>query len=139
MRAAPQSLPSEQEKPMLDIHYLLELWGAWAANDNSQVDWQPIAAGFKGLLPYTNKSRPQCCDDDGIMIDGCVAQLKCYRQKEWELIILHYVIGLSMRKIAKFKKCSDGKIRKDMYLAVGIIERLIINQKKLYAEVNFVF
>lgn len=121
MRAAPQSLPSEQEKPMRDIQHILEFWGAWAANDNSQVDWQPIAAGFKGLLPYTNKSRPQCCDDDGIMIDGCVARLKKYKPEEYELVILHYVYGVSLRMIAKRRKCSDGTIRKEMQTAQGFI------------------
>lgn len=40
---------------MCDTYEMLELWGAWAASDNSGVDWQPIAAGFKGLLPYGKK------------------------------------------------------------------------------------
>ncbi|WP_315711030.1 antiterminator Q family protein [Brenneria uluponensis] len=109
---------------MPDIQYLLELWGAWAANDNSQVDWQPIAAGFKGLLPYTNKSRTQCCDDDGIMIDSCVARLKKYRIEEYELVILHYVFNISLRAIAKRRKCSDGTVRKDLQIALGFIEGL---------------
>ncbi|WJV64765.1 antiterminator Q family protein [Pectobacteriaceae bacterium C52] len=109
---------------MPDIQYLLELWGAWAANDNSQVDWQPIAAGFKGLLPYTNKSRAQCCDDDGIMIDSCVARLKKYRIEEYELVILHYVFNISLRAIAKRRKCSDGTVRKDLQIALGFIEGL---------------
>ncbi|PHM23289.1 antiterminator Q family protein [Xenorhabdus budapestensis] len=105
-----------------DIHYLLERWGAWAAADNSGVDWSPIAAGFKGLLPSTNKSRPQCTDDEGIMVDGCVARLKKHRPDEYELLILHYVYGVSLRKIAKRRKCSDGTVRKDIQTAMGFIE-----------------
>lgn len=35
---------------MHDMYEVLDRWGAWAAADNSGVDWQPIAAGFKGLF-----------------------------------------------------------------------------------------
>lgn len=34
---------------MRDMYEVMDRWGAWAASDNSGVDWQPIAAGFKGL------------------------------------------------------------------------------------------
>ncbi|HBY1639401.1 TPA: antitermination protein, partial [Klebsiella pneumoniae] len=61
---------------MRDMYEIMDRWGAWVANDSNGVDWQPIAAGFKGLLPYSKKSRPQCQDDIGILIDGCVARLK---------------------------------------------------------------
>lgn len=40
-----------------DIQLVLELWSGWAASDNSCVDYPPIAAGFKGLLPQTSKTR----------------------------------------------------------------------------------
>ncbi len=106
---------------MRDIHETLELWGAWAASDNSGVDFSPIAAGFKGLLPQTSKSRLQCCDDEGIKIDGCVARLKKYRSEEFELVILHYVFDISLRAIARKKKCADGTIRKEMQTAQGFI------------------
>ncbi|CND91960.1 phage antitermination protein Q [Yersinia rohdei] len=125
MNQVKSSSMQQHQKPTLDIHYLLELWGAWAASDNSQVDWQPIAAGFKSLLPNTNKSRPQCCDDDGIMIDGCVARLKKYKPEEYELVLLHYVFGVSLRMIAKRRKCSDGTIRKEMKTAQGFISGCI--------------
>ncbi len=112
---------SSQEKGVRDMQYTLELWGAWAASENSGVDWQPIAAGFKSLLPNTNKSRPQCSDDDGIMIDGCVARLKKYKPEEYDLVVLHYVYGMSLRKIAKWRKCSDGTVRKDIQTVQGFI------------------
>ena len=107
---------------MRDIHETLELWGAWAASDNSGLDFSPIAAGFKGLLPQTSKSRSQCSDDEGIMIDGCVARLKKYRIDEYELLILHFVYNISLRSIAKKRKCSDGTIRKNMQTALGFID-----------------
>lgn len=106
---------------MRDIQIVLERWGAWAANDNSHIDWPHIAAGFKGLLPITSKTRPQCCDEEGIIIDGCIARLKKYSHEEFELIILHYVYNISLRKISKKRKCSDGTIRKDMQTAQGFI------------------
>ncbi|CAM3405161.1 antitermination protein [Rouxiella silvae] len=106
---------------MRDIHESLELWGAWAASENSGVDFSPIAAGFKGLLPQTSKSRLQCSDDEGVMIDGCIARLKKIRFDEYELIILHYVLNVSLRKIAKKRKCSDGTIRKELQRALGFI------------------
>ena len=40
---------------MRDIRMVLERWGAWAASESSGVDYSPIAAGFKGLRPYTSK------------------------------------------------------------------------------------
>lgn len=106
---------------MRDIQTRLELWGAWAASENSGVDWQPIAAGFKGLLPNTRKSRLQCDDDEGIFLDGCIACLKKYQPKEYELIIAHFVVGISLRSIAKKRKCSDGTIRKELQSAMGFV------------------
>ncbi|HCU6848123.1 TPA: antitermination protein [Escherichia coli] len=90
--------------------------------DNSSVDWQPIAAGFKGLLPHGRKSRIQCDDDEGIIIDGCVARLRKYKPEEYELIIAHFVIGISLRTIAKKRRCSDGTIRKELQTAIGFVE-----------------
>ncbi|ROW38687.1 antitermination protein [Citrobacter europaeus] len=106
---------------MCDMYEVMERWGAWAAADSSGVDWQPIAAGFKGLIPHSKKSRPQCNDDAGIMIDGCVARLRKYKPDEFELIVAHFVIGLSLRAIARKKKCSDGTIRKELQTAIGFI------------------
>lgn len=107
---------------MRDMYEVLDCWGAWAAAASSGVDWQPIAAGFKGLLPHGKKSRLQCNDDEGIMIDGCVARLRKYKPEEYELIIAHFVIGISLRSIARKRKCSDGTIRKELQTALGFID-----------------
>ncbi|MCC3745305.1 antitermination protein [Rouxiella badensis] len=106
---------------MRDIHETLELWGAWAANDHSSLDFSHIGAGFKGLITSTSKSRAQCCDDDGIMVDGCVARLKKYKNEEYDLVISHHVFNISLRAIAKKRKCSDGTIRKELQTAHGFI------------------
>ncbi|ENL1650993.1 MULTISPECIES: antiterminator Q family protein [Raoultella] len=110
---------------MRDMYEILDRWGAWAASDNSGVDWQPIAAGFKGLLPHGKKTRQQCDDDEGIMIDGCVARLRRCKPEEYELIIAHFVIGMSLRAIAKKRRCSDGKIRGELRSAMGFVEGVL--------------
>ncbi|EFH7638909.1 antiterminator Q family protein [Escherichia coli] len=110
---------------MRDMYEVLDRWGAWAAADNSGVDWQSVAAGFKGLLPHGKKSRIQCDDDEGIMIDSCVARLRRYKPEEYELIIAHFVIGISLRTIAKKRRCSDGTIRKELQTAIGFIEGVV--------------
>ncbi|BCP69641.1 MULTISPECIES: antiterminator Q family protein [Enterobacter cloacae complex] len=110
---------------MRDMYEVMDRWGAWAAADSSGVDWQPIAAGFKGLLPHGKKSRLQCDDDEGIMIDSCVARLKKYKPDEYELIIVHFVAGISLRAIAKKRKCSDGTVRKDLHTALGFINGVL--------------
>ena len=110
---------------MRDMYEVMDMWGAWAASDNSGVDWQPIAAGFKGLLPHGKKSRLQCDDDEGILIDGCVAQLRKAKHDEYQLVIAHFVIGISLRCIAKRRKCSDGTIRKELQTALGFIDGML--------------
>ncbi|OAZ78832.1 MULTISPECIES: antiterminator Q family protein [Klebsiella/Raoultella group] len=110
---------------MRDMYEIMDRWGAWAASDNSGVDWQPIAAGFKGLLPHGKKTRQQCDDDEGIMIDGCVARLRRCKPEEYELIIAHFVIGMSLRAIAKKRRCSDGKIRGELRSAMGFVEGVL--------------
>ncbi|EBZ6540153.1 antitermination protein [Salmonella enterica subsp. enterica serovar Mapo] len=110
---------------MRDMYEVMDRWGAWAAADSSGVDWQPIAAGFKGLLPHGKKSRLQCNDDDGIMIDVCVARLKIYKPEEYELIIAHFILGISLRTIAKKRKCSDGTVRKNLQTALGFVDGVL--------------
>lgn len=110
---------------MRDMYEVMDRWGAWAAADSSGVDWQPIAAGFKGLLPHGKKSRAQCNDDDGILIDGCVAKLRKHRPEAYELVIAHFVVGISLRTVAKKRKCSDGTVRKELQTALGFLDGML--------------
>ncbi|EMC3249584.1 antitermination protein, partial [Salmonella enterica] len=48
--------------------------------------------------------------------------LKKYKPVEYELIIAHFVIGISLRANAKKRKCSDGTIRKELQTALGFID-----------------
>jgi len=106
---------------MRDIQDVLSRWGVWA-RDNSGVDFSPIAAGFKGLLPPSCPSKPSCCDDDGLVIDGCVARLRKYRPDEFNLLIEHYVFNRSKRLIARRMKKDEKIIRISMQLAEGFVE-----------------
>ncbi|HCH6764243.1 TPA: antitermination protein Q [Serratia marcescens] len=107
---------------MRDIQMVLERWGQWA-QDNSGVDYSPIAAGFKGLLPDTRKSKPSCCDTDGLIIDGAVGRLKKVRdERELGVIMLHYRYGVSKSAIARRWKISEGSVRQKLMMAESFIE-----------------
>ncbi|WP_270502001.1 antiterminator Q family protein [Kluyvera ascorbata] len=114
---------------MRDMYEVMDMWGAWAAAESSGVDWQPIAAGFKGLIPHGKKMRAQCSDDEGIKIDQCLAKLRISKPEKYELIIAHFVMCISLRTIAKIRKCSDGTIRKELQLAIGFIEGVMLTKK----------
>ncbi|QSW37056.1 antitermination protein Q [Leclercia pneumoniae] len=107
---------------MRDIQKVMELWGGWAASDSSGVDYSPIAAGFKGLLPQTGKSRLSCTDDDALIIEGCLAQLKKRKPYEHSLLVAHYLYGISKRKIAKARKKDEKLIRIEIQMAEGFVE-----------------
>ncbi|WP_213706083.1 antiterminator Q family protein [Enterobacter asburiae] len=97
-------------------------WGGWAASDNSGVDYSPIAAGFKGLLPQTSKTRLSCTDDDALIIEGCLARLQKRKPHEHSLLVAHYLFGISKRKIAKARKKDEKIIRIEIQMAEGFID-----------------
>ncbi|HFO5452187.1 TPA: antiterminator Q family protein, partial [Escherichia coli] len=84
---------------MRDIQMVLERWGAWAANNHENVSWSPIAAGFKGLIPSKVKFRPQCCDDDGLIISSVMAVLKKKEPYQYQLLEMYYVYGITLRAL----------------------------------------
>lgn len=107
---------------MRDIQMVLERWGGWAASDRSGVDYSPIAAGFKGLLPQTSKTRLSCSDDDALVIEGCLARLKKKKPYEHSLLVAHYLYGFSKRKIAKARKKDEKLVRIEIQMAEGFID-----------------
>lgn len=107
---------------MRDIQRVMELWGAWAASDTCNVNFSPIAAGFKGLLPQTSKTRITCSDNDGLVIEGCMARLMKRSPYDYRLLVEHYVYTVSKRQMAKNRKKSEKQIRIEMLLAEGFIE-----------------
>jgi len=106
---------------MREIQLMLEKWGAWAANDNINLNWSHIAAGFKGLILDKSKSTIQCSDEEGLLIDKSIAKLFEFNQEGVYIIIQHYMMGFSLRAIAKKNKCSDGSIRMKLIAAEGFI------------------
>ena len=107
---------------MRDIQMVLERWGGWAASDSSGVDYSHIAAGFKGLLPQTSKTRLSCTDDDALIIEGCLARLKSRKPYEHSLLVAHYLYGISKRKIAKARKKDEKLIRIEIQMAEGFVD-----------------
>ncbi|MFZ1871746.1 MAG: antiterminator Q family protein [Chania sp.] len=107
---------------MRDIQAVLERWGGWAAGDHSGVDYSPIAAGFKGLLPQSSKTRLSCCDDDGLIIEGCMARLKVRRPDEYRLIVAHYVFNTPKRALARAYKKDERLIRIALQMGENFVE-----------------
>jgi hypothetical protein len=107
---------------MRDIQLVLERWGGWAASDSSGMDYSPIAAGFKGLLPQSSKTRLSCTDNDALIIEGCLARLKKRKPYEHSLLVAHYLFGVPKRKIAKGLKKDEKLIRIEIQMAEGFID-----------------
>ncbi|MFJ1229995.1 antiterminator Q family protein [Yersinia proxima] len=112
---------------MRDIQLVLERWGGWAANVENELDYSPIAAGFKGLLPNTAKPRLSCCDNDGLLVDAAIGRLKkAGRTEDYDLIEQHYKKGISKSAIARKQKCSEGKIRLKLMMAETFVDACLI-------------
>ncbi|EEU9994292.1 antitermination protein Q [Escherichia coli] len=92
------------------------------ANQSGGGNHAGIAAGFKGLLPYTSKKRLACSDSDALIIEGCLARLKQKRPDEHSLLVAHYLYGISKRKLAKARKKDEKLIRIEIQLAEGFID-----------------
>ncbi|HFW4797462.1 TPA: antiterminator Q family protein [Salmonella enterica subsp. diarizonae serovar 60-67:z35:-] len=111
---------------MRDIQQVLERWGAWAANNREDVTWSTVAAGFKGLIPSKITSRPQCCDDDAMVICGCMARLNKNNSDMHELLMDYYVLGMTFMSLARKHGCSDTHIGKKLQNAEGVVEGMLM-------------
>lgn len=111
---------------MRDIQQVLERWGAWSANNHEDVAWAPIAAGFKGLIPSRVKSRVQCCDDDAIVICGCMARLNKNNGDLHDLLVDYYIMGHTFISLARKHNCSEGHIGKKLQKAEGVVEGMLM-------------
>ncbi len=111
---------------MRDIQQVLERWGAWVANNHEDVTWATVAAGFKGLIPSKVTSRPQCCDDDAMVICGCMARLNKNNTDMHELLMDYYVFGMTFMSLARKNGCSDTHIGKKLQNAEGVIEGMLM-------------
>ncbi|HHV0168843.1 TPA: antiterminator Q family protein [Escherichia coli] len=111
---------------MSDIQMVLERWGAWVANNHEDVTWSSIAAGFKGLIPSKVRSRPQCCDDDAMIICGCMARLKKNNSDLHDLLVDYYVGGMTFMALARKHGCSDTCIGKRLQKAEGVVDGMLM-------------
>lgn len=107
---------------MRDMQNVLERWGGWAASNSSGVDYSHVAAGFKGLLPESSSNRLTCTDDDGLIIESCMARLKKKKPYEHSLLVAHYIYRVSKRSMAKARKKDEKVIRVEIQMAEGFID-----------------
>ncbi|KLU14011.1 antiterminator Q family protein [Xenorhabdus griffiniae] len=96
---------------MRNIQQVLVRWGGWSSN-LTNVGWSSVAAGFSGLLPANGDTRLTCSDEDGLIIDLCVARLQAIGQgEELEYIQQHYIHGRSKREIARQYETNEREVR----------------------------
>lgn len=107
---------------MRDIAKVLERWGGWASNDGNGLGYAPIAAGFKGLLPYSSKSRLSCSDDDALVIESCLARLRQKKPDEHALLVAYYLYKVSKRSMARARKKDEKLVRIEIQMAEGFID-----------------
>lgn len=113
---------------MRDIQQVLERWGAWVANNHEDVSWSSIAAGFKGLIPSKVKSRPQCTDDDALIISNCMAQLNVNNSDLHYFLYDYYVFGMTLMSLGRKHGRSDCWAGRVLQKAEGVIEGMLIMQ-----------
>ncbi|EFA9079794.1 antitermination protein [Escherichia coli] len=111
---------------MRDIRQVLERWGAWAANNHEDVTWSPIAAGFKGLIPEKVKSRPQCSDDDAMIICGCIARLYRNNRDLHDLLVEYYIFGETLMSLARKHERSDCWVGRLLQKAEGVVDGMLM-------------
>ncbi|EEJ7164131.1 antitermination protein [Salmonella enterica subsp. enterica] len=107
---------------MRDIQQVLERFGAWAANNREDVTWSTVAAGFKGLIPPKVTSRPQCCDDDAMVISGCMVRLHKSNADMHDLLVDYYVFGMTLRRAGSKRGVSHTMILTQLQKAEGFID-----------------
>ncbi|HCM56880.1 TPA: antiterminator Q family protein [Citrobacter freundii] len=107
---------------MRDIQMALKRWGGWAASDSSGVNYSPVAAGFKGLLPQTCKTRLSCSDNDGLIINCAMTRLKKHDPLLCVMLEWYYVHRIPVRVMGKKLGISHTQVLKRLQAAEGFIE-----------------
>ena len=107
---------------MRDIQMALKRWGGWAASDSSGVNYSPVAAGFKGLLPQTCKTRLSCSDNDGLIINCAMTRLKKHDPLLCVMLEWYYIHCIPVRVMGKKLGISHTQVLKRLQAAEGFIE-----------------
>ncbi|MDE9437801.1 antitermination protein Q [Xenorhabdus bovienii] len=107
---------------MRDIQQVLVRWGGWSTTEATRVGWAPVAAGFSGRPPASGDNRLTCSDEDGLIVDLCVARLQVRGQgEELDYIQKYYMYGWSKREIARRLHVSESLVRQKMQVAESFI------------------
>ncbi|WBM59444.1 antitermination protein Q [Providencia sp. PROV188] len=116
-----------------DIQKILVHWGGWSAGDHyAMVGWSSVAAGFNHYAMGSRCSnRLSCSDEDGLVIDLCVAKLSIVgMERERAYLEEYYIKGQSKRAIGRKFKIREGEVRERMQSAesfvLGFLEALNI-------------
>lgn len=115
-----------------DIQKILTHWGGWSAGDHcAAVGWSSVAAGFSDYSPSSSGNRLSCSDEDGLVIDLCVAKLSTVgMERERAYLEEYYIKGKSKRAIGRKFKIREGEVRERMQSAesfvLGFLEALNI-------------
>ncbi|WP_237386114.1 antiterminator Q family protein [Xenorhabdus sp. Sc-CR9] len=105
-----------------DMQKILSHWGGWVAQGRVNIGWKSVSAGFRDAVTYTGSNKLSCSDEDGIIIDSCVAKLRNVgMSQECDFIEQHYVGGMSKRAIGRKFKLSESEVRKRMLVAESFI------------------
>ena len=107
---------------MRDMQEVLSRWGAWSANEGNSVDYSSIAAGFKGLVPSSRRSRDECSDSDGLKINKAVLHLRKSNSYLFQLVIMYYVKNYPLRSMATRLGISHNEVAKRLQSAEGFID-----------------
>lgn len=86
------------------------------------MEWSSVAAGFKGLIPSKVKSRPQCSDDDGLIISSAMTVLKKKEPYQYELLEMYYVYGVTLRVLGVKLGISLNQVVIRLQKAEGFID-----------------
>ncbi|EBF2151593.1 hypothetical protein DIL44_16295 [Salmonella enterica] len=80
--------------------------------------WQELEQAQQQTIPQSFS--------EALRLAADLAEQKQQLTSEYELIIAHFVIGISLRAIAKRRRCSDGTIRKELQMAMGVVEGILM-------------
>ncbi|WP_179038251.1 antiterminator Q family protein [Limnobaculum xujianqingii] len=111
-----------------DMQSVLERWGRWAESEEycSLVDW-PALSVIPGCKPTSGK--PVCSDEDGLVIDTCVAHMSTVRSEEDILILgLRFIGGRSLRQIAEIMCLPMFGVRTSLRASEEFLEGCLVVQ-----------
>ncbi|MBD2782665.1 antiterminator Q family protein [Xenorhabdus szentirmaii] len=105
-----------------DTQKILLHWGGWVVQGRVNIGWKSISVGFRDAMTYTSSNKLSCSDEDGMIIDSCVAKLRNVGMaQECDFIEHYYIGGMPKRAIGRKFKLSESEIRKRMLVAESFI------------------